>query len=70
MIGFRRTAAASVFPAALLIATLLVSGTPHAERPVTLFAAASTVNAKEVRLAATSFPTASAKVRINSAFCG
>ncbi len=45
MIGFRRTAAASVFPAAILIATLLVSGTPHAERPVTLFAAASTVNA-------------------------
>ena len=41
MIGFRRAAAASVFLSAILFA----SGAPRAEPPVTLFAAASTVDA-------------------------
>jgi len=45
VIGFRYAAAASVFSTVLLAAILFASGAPRAERPVTLFAAASTVKA-------------------------
>ena len=45
MIPFRRIGTAAVFSTALLTAVLLAFGSPRAEPPVTLFAAASTVEA-------------------------
>ncbi len=45
MIPFRRTGTAAVFSTALLTTILLAFGAPRAEPPVTLFAAASTIEA-------------------------
>ena len=45
MIPFRRAAAAAVFSTALLTAMFFASGAPRTEPPVTLFAAASTIEA-------------------------